>query len=375
MASYANLLGTWYPSTPWVKHGGAWVEPQMGYRRISGIWTPLWELVPVDMIVGLTGAGAVPTGWTEVSGTVGNKMIVGAGGTYAHNTSGGSNTLSMAGVTVADGEHPGSTVYGTQPTGLGHTTPEPAHTHTWSVSGTFVHNTETLRLIKAVDATMQRLPANAVVLHQGTPALHAMTEFPTAARFLVGHTTAGTVVAESAPAVTIGAAGAHSGGAGSGGDWDESWWGYIAAGAGAHVHGAAACSWDIQRFNLVPWYETAEFQMATGIITMFDGTVAPYGWNICDGTNDTPDLRDRFIRLVASTNGSLDTPLGANTVSVDQTLGSAGTHRHEGASTGGEHGSGGGGHNYAGAHTHPITGSGTVQQPEYHALTFIKRAI
>jgi hypothetical protein len=35
----------------------------------------------------------------------------------------------------------------------------------------------------------------------------------------------------------------------------------------------------------------------TGVIVMWSGTVAtiPSGWLICDGTNSTPDLRDRFI--------------------------------------------------------------------------------
>lgn len=35
----------------------------------------------------------------------------------------------------------------------------------------------------------------------------------------------------------------------------------------------------------------------TGVIVMWSGTVAtiPSGWLICDGTNSTPDLRDRFV--------------------------------------------------------------------------------
>ena len=34
-----------------------------------------------------------------------------------------------------------------------------------------------------------------------------------------------------------------------------------------------------------------------GIISMWSGTIAsiPLGWLLCDGTNDTPDLRDKFI--------------------------------------------------------------------------------
>jgi len=51
-----------------------------------------------------------------------------------------------------------------------------------------------------------------------------------------------------------------------------------------------------------------------GLITMWSGSVAsiPAGWVICDGTNSTPDLRNRFIvgagstYAVAATGGSAD---------------------------------------------------------------------
>ena len=33
-----------------------------------------------------------------------------------------------------------------------------------------------------------------------------------------------------------------------------------------------------------------------GIIAMFSGSQAPQGWAFCDGSNGTPDLRDRFIK-------------------------------------------------------------------------------
>jgi hypothetical protein len=52
----------------------------------------------------------------------------------------------------------------------------------------------------------------------------------------------------------------------------------------------------------------------TGVITLWYGSIAgvPSGWFLCDGTNGTPDLRDRFIvgagstYPVASTGGSTD---------------------------------------------------------------------
>lgn len=41
----------------------------------------------------------------------------------------------------------------------------------------------------------------------------------------------------------------------------------------------------IDKTNVVP----------TGVIVSYSGTVAPFGWAICDGTNGTPDLRAKFI--------------------------------------------------------------------------------
>jgi hypothetical protein len=37
-------------------------------------------------------------------------------------------------------------------------------------------------------------------------------------------------------------------------------------------------------------------------VRAFAGTLAqiPSGWQLCDGTNNTPDLRDKFIRIVAA---------------------------------------------------------------------------
>ncbi len=59
--------------------------------------------------------------------------------------------------------------------------------------------------------------------------------------------------------------------------------------------------------------------LPAGIIVMWSGTLAniPSGWHICDGTEGTPDLRDKFVKGAASgqnpgaTGGdSLHTPAG-----------------------------------------------------------------
>lgn len=66
----------------------------------------------------------------------------------------------------------------------------------------------------------------------------------------------------------------------------------------------------------------------SGLIAMWSGSVTPSGWYLCDGTNNTPDLRGRFV-------------IGVNT---GRPLGSSG-----GSST----------TSSAGAHLHTMTGSGS----------------
>lgn len=63
---------------------------------------------------------------------------------------------------------------------------------------------------------------------------------------------------------------------------------------------------------------------ALGVITSFSGGLGliPSGWQLCDGTNGTPDLRDKFV--VGS----------GSTYAVDETGGSV-NHNHD--FTGDEH--------------------------------------
>ena len=66
----------------------------------------------------------------------------------------------------------------------------------------------------------------------------------------------------------------------------------------------------------------------TGMIMPFNGTVAPTGWAICDGTQGTPDLRGRFIL-----GQSASYPFGASGGATTQTLvvNNLPDHTHTGA--------------------------------------------
>jgi microcystin-dependent protein len=83
--------------------------------------------------------------------------------------------------------------------------------------------------------------------------------------------------------------------------------------------------------------------IAAGIITMWSGSIGaiPSGWFLCDGTNGTPDLRDRFIVGAGSTY-AVNATGGAATVTLTQAQTPAHTHGYGPANvvSGGTHGHG-----------------------------------
>lgn len=147
-------------------------------------------------------------------------------------------------------------------------------------------------------------------------------------------------------------------------------------------------------------------------------TSIPTGWVLCNGTNNTPDLRDRFI-VGAGSSYSVGATGGeaSHTLTVDEmpshshnatlslsglSTSSAGAHTHNVTvttphSSGGGYKSVQGGSNWAdtynisgaaasaGGHTHTISGSGSVtvdsngsgsvheNRPPYYALCFIMK--
>lgn len=89
----------------------------------------------------------------------------------------------------------------------------------------------------------------------------------------------------------------------------------------------------------------------SGGIIMWSGSIAsiPSGWYLCDGTNSTPDLRNRFIVGAGSTY-AVDATGGADSVTLTQNQIPGHTHTFSGTTAGG------------GAHDHSLRGGfGTVE--------------
>ena len=184
-----------------------------------------------------------------------------------------------------------------------------------------------------------------------------------------------------------------------------------------NVTGAVTASHTDLNTGLVP----------SGFIGMWSGAVGsiPSGWKLCDGTNSTPDLRDRFIIGSGTDSGgthNIGETGGANSLTLSEanlpshshsfsgSTDSSGSHTHSITDPGHSHGLGtdnnfdytpgnrsgvnGGGSSTstnsattgisigsAGAHTHTVsgtvgdTGSDTAidNRPAYYALAFIMK--
>jgi microcystin-dependent protein len=83
----------------------------------------------------------------------------------------------------------------------------------------------------------------------------------------------------------------------------------------------------------------------SGVILLWSGSIAtiPGGWALCNGSNGTPDLRDRFVVGAGSTY-SVGATGGANTVTLDATQ--------------------------IPSHTHTVTTTGTTSSENAHSHTF-----
>lgn len=112
----------------------------------------------------------------------------------------------------------------------------------------------------------------------------------------------------------------------------------------------------------------------SGSIMLWDSDTPPAGWVICDGTNGTPDMRDRYLSISNTASHGVST--GDNVVTFSGlTTSGAGSHRHysgEGGTVGDPTQSGR--HiNFIDTHSHTINTFSARIRPEYHALHFIKK--
>ena len=117
----------------------------------------------------------------------------------------------------------------------------------------------------------------------------------------------------------------------------------------------------------------------SGIIAMWSGSSSntPSGWTLCDGTDGTPDLRDRFVVGAGSAYSSGDTG-GSESVALTEPELAEHVHTYENAAGGQEsEGAGPGGvdNTDTNQRTTGTAGSGEPHEnrPPFYALAFIMK--
>lgn len=337
----------------------------------------IWQdaVLPVGIIIGYTGLTA-PSGWSLFS-SANDKLIVGAGNSYKVNTTGGSNSVSKALATTTAGAHTGTGFTSIGASGsiaLGGNATAGGHSHTLAVVGTLNPYRHQIGLIKALVET--NMPIGGIIFSASNISadIDAINVNTTSA-FLSSNDSNRTLIGSDTLTLTgdTDTKGEHTHGTrDNGGGISSS--GYLSVSAGSHTH--------IVNISVVPQikakYLTAwsnalsEVSICPNVIGMWESSVVPDGWAICDGTNGTPDLRDYFIRLGdVSTAGNVYNS-GGNTTIPATSVPSGGSHQHKSKKTSG-YGTLTVYHSDAVTHVHTTVANTVSIVPTYYALTFIMK--
>ena len=331
--------------------------------------TPI--VVPTGLIIPYTaGAGGAPSGWSLFTSANG-KYIIGAGSTYAVGANGAGDGSHQAAV-PANVAHVGTNgtesaaYYGpgsTQGTGSAG-----AHPHTTS-SYTYTPPYQQCYLIKA-NAGNTQLPTNGVIFSSDGDPLGSLNNIWTGGKMFKANSGISTGGSNSITGVSTDSQGNHMHGTG--------WYAMpyccndntITTGGHSHSNITLTVSNALKQVALSAWqHASANFDLAGGMIGMYESLTPPDGWYLCNGSNGTPDLRNYFIKNV--TDGSEDSGTGNGTVTVTSSSLSHGVHNHAGSVGNGSSGTRIGHTNNVTMPAHTGINDNYTWLPPYYALAFI----
>lgn len=340
-----------------------------GFNKTSQIAGFLSGMLPDGLII-LLNDTSPPTGWDAFTDADG-KFPVGAGSTYALDSTGGDATVAAGSVTLGSaGSHSSEAgvIDGSNAGGSGNSFGDVggAHTHDANYSEQEVEpEYQQCMLIKS-NGAMGGFPAKSAVL--SASAIAGLTNIFTDGYLLKANTT-----------VATGGGGSDTGTLSSEGQHGHNWsirgpsgGGTNADDEGSHSTGSPTITFTpkAKRKLLSAWsHATSLYQVESNMIAMTDLAVPPAGWSLCDGSGGRPDLRDYFIELVATGNEDLS-GTGTNTIEITCAAVTHGfAHDHAGAATQGsqyhQHAQ------YAWSHEHPTNTDTPAYLPPYYGLYFI----
>lgn len=317
--------------------------------------------IPSGLII-MSADGSTPSGWTRFSGADG-YFICGAGNSYSVGAA--AQTWSVSSVSSssagAHNNHPAVSIGGyiiyTAPAN----TSAGSHSHTAAISA-YNLSTQRMVLIKA-NANGTVMPAQGMGF--GISTLSGMSVF-SATGFLNGYSSNGTVAESSSGTCSTNGAHTHEN---TGGYWAGT--GPQQLSSGDHTHTLSITATQaIKRAVLRGLYQAAAYAPIAGLIGLWEGTSAPAGWTLCNGSNGTVDLRDYFIQFSTSGDG---TRAGGNTIGFSIGLNTnSWTHNHTGATNPLQYDKACYPRSLSASHSHTASITATYV-PARYALTFIQK--
>lgn len=330
--------------------------------------------------------GSLPTDGSWVDYNLGrDRFIVGASNTVTLNTDSDGDTEIIGGpiTTNTAGSHTGSTYTytdGVDPHITG-TSTAGQHSHTVTPSSINADlKRKSYKLAKCVTAAP--LPSNVYILSDSNLSGLSSVDVGETHMLLNSSSESSVVVGNNTISMTLttNSAGGHvhgtSGTPFTSGDDEPYYWSDSSDGSHSHTTTYSDAGNDNTKkrtFSL--WSDqSGSVGVISGSIMLWGSETPPAGWAICDGTNGTPDMRERYLAI--SNTASHGVSSGTNEVAfANLTTSSAGSHRHysgEGGNIGDPTQSGL--HvNFVGTHSHTINTFNARIRPKYHALHFIKK--
>jgi len=332
--------------------------------------------IPADLIVFFNDT-SIPTGWTRFSATD-NKRIVGAGTTYDPGDTGGDNNITISSVTSDSYSHgysgancPNNST--PQPSGGGSQVGDAniSHSHDFSKAESSLEPEYQQTVMIKSDSAQSKLPQNTLALwHLTGSDPSGLTQQYTAKDDVLIRS--GSTITSDAGTTTVASVASTSNGSHTHADEGKTGGGgenSCSTVTGAHSHTVTmSFTFDFKRALLGLWTNaSADFDLEANMIGLYESTTPPSGWYLCDGSNGTPDMRDRL--LAASSQSNQGTLSGDDTLScthandswshghcVGDTVFSPGSCYHPT-------------HDFA--HAHTLAFSKTDHYPTYYGLAFI----
>lgn len=283
--------------------------------------------MPVGGIVPLRAGTIAPAGYALYADANG-KLIRCAGGSVAVGSSGGSNTITVSGTTSTDPSHTGAETFNAFVGKFGGSNPVIAasdasaagvHAHTYSAAANIAPLTANFPLIIKTGSPGLLVPAVAAIFSTANLSHPLLSKLTSNAGRLIGAAAAQGISGSSSQVLspTSSAAGAHSHQVAMRIDYDavdftNGGWETIDVGDHAHVLNLTLTP-SAARRGVMLWSGSEDFPLVVGSQILWAGSLdsLPSGWQLCDGTNGTPDFRGLFIEIVTTSAGVL---AGNNTV-------------------------------------------------------------